>query len=116
MKKLIINYGPIKQIINTVTYQYFNLIITNLKKTIEFINVFSPVKFNLNDLKTFSFKKSYLKDPLIKDFSFVKELDNILFPVNEKEEEEINKDMFTKIKNNMIRKIFIYNNKNGLIS
>ena len=116
MKKLIINYGPIKQIINTVTYQYFNLIITNLKKTIEFINVFSPVKFNLNDLKTFSFKKSYLKDPLIKDFSFIQELDNILFPVNEKEEEEINKDMFTRIKNNMIRKIFIYNNKTGLIS
>ena len=116
IKNQIINFRPIKQIINTVSYQYFNLIINNIKKSIEFINIFSPTKIDLNDLKSFSFKRSYLKDTLIKDFSIVKELENILFPKNEKENEENNKDLFTKIKKNIIRKIFIYNNKTGLIS
>ena len=93
IRNQILKFGPIKQMINTISYQYLNLIINNIKKSLEFFNVFSPTKISLNNLKTFSFKRSYLKDPLIKDFSYVKELDNILFPVNEKENEENNKDI-----------------------
>ena len=116
IRNQILKFGPIKQMINTISYQYLNLIINNIKKSLEFFNVFSPTKISLNNLKTFSFKRSYLKDPLIKDFSYVKELDNILFPVNEKENEENNKDIFKSLKNKIIRKMFIYNNKTGLIS
>ena len=98
IKNQIINFRPIKQIINTISYQYFNLIINNIKKSIEFINIFSPTKIDLNDLKSFSFKRSYLKDPLIKDFSIVKELENILFLKMKKKKKRIIKICLQKLK------------------
>lgn len=115
IKNDILNSEPVKNALNSILHDFIKKnIVNNANKTLELINYFLPKRLQLNDLKSIYFKKVYLKDPLIKNIPFVKEVDSALFG-NETIENKNDKSSLKNIRKVLIKKMFIYNNNTGLI-
>ena len=119
IKNAILQSGPVKEIINSILNEYIKI---NIINTIKVINGLLPTPIKMEDLPSFKFNRSYLKDPLIKDVIYIKEFNKILFPEEYeenkgKEENKFNKKQtfLKKLAYSLIRKIFYYEKKTDLI-
>ena len=118
IRNYILKSPPVKKALNTILDEYVKKnIVNNVYKALGVLNYFLPKAMQLKEIKDLNkiyIKRIYLKDPLIKDIPFVKELDDVLFG-NKKKEDMNNKNSLQKLKRVLIKKIFIYNNQTDLI-
>ena len=116
IKNDILNSEPIKRTVYSLANEYLNsYILNNINKTLNIANQFLPIKISLNDLKTFSIRRSYLKDPLFKNIPFIDEFNKLLFEDDKKKENSQKFDM-EYITRQIIRRVIKYNKKTDIIS
>ena len=111
----ILNSEPIKKAIYSLINEYINHYFVNyVNKTLDMVNQLLPIKVTLKDLKTFSIRRSYLKDPLFRNIPFVDEFYKLLFEDDKKKEKNQKYDI-EYVKKLVVRKIIKYNKKTDII-
>ena len=117
IKKTILNFKPIKEIINIIGNEYINKIVNdNINILLNLSNLYFNTSINLKDLSSFNIKKSDLNklSSLIK-FG-ISDLYNILSLNQNFTNFNLNSNLFKNIFNIIINQTFIYNETTDIIT
>ena len=120
VKNAILNSKPIKEIINIIANEIINKIINeNINKLLKLINEYFPNNINLNDLSSFSVKKSELKNlmDLIVDENVKSIFGNMISNFTNMNNSRIssNINLIKNITNSLLKQTFTYNETTDLI-